>query len=77
MAELIVRDVEDELLRELELRAARNGQSAEEELHQILRDTLTTAHSTKTLKDLLSEMPNVGDDRDFERIQDRGRSVAL
>jgi hypothetical protein len=28
-----------------------------------------------SLKEILSEMPDAGDDRDFERIEDDGRAV--
>ena len=78
MAELTVRNVEEKIVRELEIRAARNGQSAEEELRQILRQALVSEGSdSSSLKEILSAMPDVGDDEDFERIQDRGRAVAL
>lgn len=77
MAQLIVRNIEDELVQELKVRAARNGQSAEEEHRQILRRALGTENSGLSLKQLLEEMPDVGDDEDFERIQDLGRAVIL
>lgn len=77
MAQLIVRNIEEELVRKLKVRAAQNGQSAEEEHRQILRRALGSEHFGSSLKGLLAEMPDVGDDRDFERIQDRGRAVAL
>ncbi|HVT03061.1 MAG TPA: DNA-binding protein [Thermoanaerobaculia bacterium] len=64
-------------MRELKLRAARNGQSAEEEHRQILRRALGSEHRGSALKELVSGMPDVGDDRDFERIQDHGRAVVL
>ncbi len=59
MAQLIVRNIEEQLVQEIELRAAKN------------------ARSDSSLKKLLSEMPDVGNDGDFERIQDFGRSFAL
>ncbi len=77
MAQLIVRNIEDELVQELKVRAARNGQSAEEEHRQILRRALGSDHSGSSIKEMLEEMPDVGDDQDFERIQDRGRAVEL
>lgn len=58
MAQLIVRNIEEQLVQELELRAARN------------------APSGPSLKELLSELPDVGTDGDFDRIQDLGRSFA-
>jgi plasmid stability protein len=77
MAQLLVRDIEPEIARELKLRAARHGHSAEEEHRQILRDALREAGSPVSLKELLLEIPDVGEDRDFERPPDRGRSVEL
>lgn len=77
MAQLIVRNIEEELVRELKLRAAKNGQSAEEEHRQILRRVLGSEHLESSLKELVAAMPDVGDDRDFDRIQDRGRVVVL
>jgi antitoxin FitA len=77
MAQLLVRDVEPDLARELKLRAARHGHSAEEEHRQILREALKQAGSPLSLKELLLEIPEVGEDRDFERPLDRGRSVEL
>ncbi|MEJ2085549.1 MAG: DNA-binding protein [Acidobacteriota bacterium] len=75
MAQLIVRNLEDEVVRELKLRAAQHGRSAEEEHREILRQVLQ--EGGPPLKKLLQKMPNVGDDRDFERSPDRGRTVEL
>lgn len=77
MAQLIVRNIDGELVQELKVRAARNGQSAEEEHRQILRRALGTNTSGLSLKEMLEQMPDIGDDDDFERIQDRGRTVEL
>lgn len=77
MADLIVRNIEDEIVKELKRRAARNGQSTEEEHRQILRRALRSEYSGLSFKEMLAAMPDVGDDRDFERIQDRGRTVDL
>jgi plasmid stability protein len=77
MAQLIVRRIKDDLVRALRLRAARHGRSAEAEHREILRKTLKPRGSGKTLKDLLLEMPPVGEDSDFERASDRGRRVRL
>ena len=77
MAQLIVRNIKDDLVRALKLRAARHGRSAEAEHREILRNTLKPRRSGKTLKELLLEMPPVGDDKDFERSPDRGRRVKL
>ncbi len=77
MAQLLVRGIESDVVRELKLRAARNGNSAEEEHRRILREALGVKPSPRTLKELLLEIPNVGEDADFERSPDRGRPVAL
>jgi plasmid stability protein len=77
MAQLIVRDIEDEVVEELKVRAARNGQSAEEEHRQILRRALAPSPFSSSLKELLEQMPDAGTDDDFERSQDRGRPVTL
>jgi antitoxin FitA len=77
MAQLLVRGIDGDVVRELKLRAARNGTSAEEEHRQILREALGAKRLPRTLKDLLSEMPDVGEDADFERLPERGRPVDL
>jgi len=77
MAQLLVRDIESDVVRELKIRAARHGHSAEEEHRQILRTALRTGGTVKPLKELLLEMPDVGEDRDFDRPEDRGRPVEL
>jgi plasmid stability protein len=77
MAQLLVRDIETEVVRELKVRAARHGRSAEEEHRQILREALGPKGPGHSLKQMLLAMPDVGEDRDFERPEDRGRAVEL
>lgn len=77
MAQLLVRDIETEVVRELKVRAARHGRSAEEEHREILRGALRHPGPPSSLKELLLEIPDVGEDRDFERPLDRGRPVEL
>lgn len=77
MAQLLVRDIEGEVVRELKVRAARHGRSAEEEHRQILREALKPGEPVQSLKELLLAMPDVGEDRDFERPKDHGRTVEL
>jgi plasmid stability protein len=76
MAQLLVRDIEGDVVRELKLRAAQHGHSAEEEHRLILREALRSKRSS-SLKGLLLAIPDVGEDRDFERPPDRGRPVEL
>jgi antitoxin FitA len=77
MNQLIVRNLEEEVVRELRLRAARHGRSAEAEHREILREVLLPAKGKRPLKELLLAMPPAGEDADFERNQDRGRDVEL
>jgi plasmid stability protein len=76
MHQLIVRNLEEEVVRELRMRAARNGRSAEAEHREILREVLL-GKSKRSLKELLLSMPSAGEDADFERSPDRGREVEL
>jgi plasmid stability protein len=75
--QLIVRNLEDEVVRELKLRAARHGLSAEAEHREILRAALLPSRRKASLKELLLAIPAVGEDADFERDRDLGRSVDL
>ncbi|MDQ3724983.1 MAG: DNA-binding protein [Actinomycetota bacterium] len=77
MAQLLVRDIETEVVRELKVRAARHGRSAEEEHRHILREALGPKGPGQSLKEMLLAMPSAGEDRDFERPEDRGRPVEL
>ena len=77
MSQLIVRQLEVEVVRALQARAARRGRSAEAEHRDILRQALIGGASKQSLKALLLAMPDVGDDRDFKRSRDRGRRVSL
>lgn len=63
----IVLDLEEELIRALELHAARHGRSVEEEHREILRKALLPPKRTRSFKDHLLAMPPVGEDSDFER----------
>jgi plasmid stability protein len=77
MGQLIVRNVDEKLVRALKLRAAANGRSAEAEHREILREALAPARPIRTLKDALLSIPAVGDDADFERPRDMGRKIRL
>lgn len=76
MAQLIVRNLPEELVLALKRRAASNGRSAEEEHRDILRHTLLPEPRI-SLKALLQSIPSVGADEDFERERDLGRDVEL
>lgn len=77
MAQLIVRNVEDDIVRALRVRAAQKRRSAEAEHREILREALIPRRKGKTLKDLLLDMPSVGEDADFDRPRDYGRRTGL
>ncbi|NMG07886.1 DNA-binding protein [Brasilonema sp. UFV-L1] len=77
MAQLIVRNLDEEVVRRLKLRAAQNGRSTEAEHRAILEAVLLERSSQESLKQLLQSMPDVGEDTDFDRIEDRGRKVDL
>jgi plasmid stability protein len=74
MAQLIVRGLEEKLVRALKQRAARRGRSAEAEHREILREALIAPPANrKTFHELLQAMPDAGEDTDFERPRDYGR----
>lgn len=72
MADLIVRGLDDELVRSLKERAARHGRSAEAEHRAILAAALARPRK-KTLAEVLLSMPDVGEDADFARARARAR----
>lgn len=63
MSQLIVRNLDEDLVRRLRRRASEHGRSAEEEHRQILRAALRS----DGLGAYLTEIPGVGDDDDFSR----------
>ncbi|MEO5913622.1 MAG: DNA-binding protein [Luteolibacter sp.] len=69
MAQLLVRNLDDELVRHLKKRAGEHGVSVEEEHRRILRDALLADSGVerKSFWQVLSEMPDVGGDVLFER----------
>lgn len=77
MGQLIVRNLDDALVRALKLRAAQKRRSAEAEHREILREALLPRRAGQTLKDLLLDMPAVGEDADFSRSRDLGRKTRL
>jgi len=77
VAQLIVRNLPEEVVRALKLRAARHGRSAEAEHREILRGVLLQRPAGRSLKEMLAAMPDVGEDADFERVPDTGREVGL
>jgi plasmid stability protein len=73
MRQLAVVSIEDELVAALERRAARNGRSLEAEHREILREVLR--EESPSFKELLVDMPDVGEDADFAVERDLPRDV--
>jgi plasmid stability protein len=69
MANLIVRNVDEAIVKALKVRAGRHGISAEAEHRKILADALLKPKK-RSFAQVLSSMPNVGRDADFERVED-------
>lgn len=77
MAQLTLRNLEDELVQALKTRAAQHGRSVEAEHREILREALLGSRPRRSFKQVLATMPDVGDDADFSRVPDRGHDDAL
>ena len=76
MAQLIVRELEESVVRALKLRAAKKGVSAEAEHRTILREVLLR-RSSRSFKEALLAMPDVGTDADFAIERDLDRDDGL
>jgi len=63
---LVVRNVDEEVAAALKLQAAAHGRSMEAEHRAILKDALARP-KRRSLAEVLSSMPDVGEDADFER----------
>ncbi len=68
MANLLVRGVDESIVRALKQRAGESGQSAEAEHRAILTQALLRPRK-RSFAQVLAAMPNVGIDADFERVQ--------
>lgn len=67
MANLVVRNLDDQIVQALKERAARHKRSAEAEHRAILEQVLRKPRR-KSFAQVLASMPNVGRDEDFERV---------
>lgn len=76
MAQLIVRNLEEDIVQALKERAGRHGRSAEAEHREILREALALTPGEDP-KSVLLEMPDVGEDAEFERVRDLPRRIDL
>ncbi len=68
MPDLLVRGVDDEIVRALKERAGAHGRSAEAEHRAILAAALARPRQ-RTFAQVLASMPDVGQDADFERVE--------
>jgi len=76
MAQLLVRKIDDRVVRALRARAARHNQSVEAEHRAILEQTLLGGPAVD-FKTFLASMPDGGGDDLFARAPDLPRDVEL
>jgi antitoxin FitA len=67
VADLLVRGVDEDVVRALKERAGAHGRSAEAEHREILASALARPRR-RSLAEVLACVPNVGLDTDFERV---------
>jgi plasmid stability protein len=79
MAQLLVRNLDEELVRALQRRAAEHGRSTEAEHREILKEALTKKPPPSNFKAFLESMPEVSENFDdcFERPRELPRDVDL
>lgn len=68
MAQLMVRNLPDAVVKALKQRAAKHNRSAEQEHREILQSVLRGPRR-RGVAEVLGAMPNVGEDIDFVRQQ--------
>ena len=69
MASLVVRNLDQRIVDALKQRAVRHGRSAEAE-HRALLEAILLRPKGKSFAEAIKGMPNVGQDEDFERLED-------
>jgi plasmid stability protein len=77
MPQILIRKLEESVVRKLRAKAASEGVSAEEEARRILRRSLVGDAPTLSLIDFLRTMPEMDDDQIFERPASKPRKVDL
>jgi len=70
MGQLLVRQLEQSIIDALKSRAAEHGRSAEAEHRAILEQALLQP-KRRSFIDVLMDIPDVGNDSDFIRVQDQ------
>jgi plasmid stability protein len=76
MADLIVRGVDEALVKALKERAAAHGRSAEAEHREILAAVLARPRR-RSFAEVLASMPDVGTDADFERVESEAKVAGV
>jgi antitoxin FitA len=76
VADLLVRGLEEALVKALKERAARHHRSAEAEYREILAAALARPRR-RSFAEVLVRIPNVGLDADFERPREAGEAARL
>jgi plasmid stability protein len=78
MPQLIVRQIEEKVVKKLKQQAGAHGVSMEEDHRRILRESLLGSAAKRTSsKEALLAMPNVGKDTDFARGPQLERAIEL
>jgi antitoxin FitA len=78
MPQLLVRNVEEKIVKKLKEQAGKHGVSMEEEHRRVLREALLGSPGKRaSFKEFLLSMPDVGEDGDFERGPQTSRPVKL
>ena len=67
---MLVRNIDESIVKALKMRAAQHGVSAEAEHRKILEQALIKPKK-RTFAEALSLIPDVGEDSDFERSQEQ------
>lgn len=73
MPDLLVRGVDEAIVKALKERAGAHGRSAEAEHRVILAEALARPRR-RALAELLASIPDVGTDADFERVESEGKA---
>lgn len=77
MPQILIRQLDDAVVRKLRAKAAAEGVSAEEEARRILRRSLVGDVPKVPLMEFLRTMPEIGDDQLFQRSKRKQRGVNL
>jgi plasmid stability protein len=77
MPQILIRRLDQHIIRKLRAKAATDGVSAEEEARRILRRSLVGEAPVMSLIDFIRTMPEVGEGRIFRRPKRQPRKVKL